>query len=153
VPTGVSPLDAVLADGSVTEVLLNGPGRAFVERGGRLEPLALDLDEAGLRAVVERVIAPLGLRLDRSSPMVDARLPDGSRLHAVMAPVAVEGTCVAIRRFGAPCHSAHTGCWTVSTSTIRLFPRRPMHTFSTTTNAKPNNSNFRASLSKTTTRS
>jgi pilus assembly protein CpaF len=101
--TGVSPLDAVLADDSVTEVLLNGPGRAFVERAGRLEPLALDLDEAGLRAVVERVIAPLGLRLDRSSPMVDARLPDGSRLHAVMAPVAVEGTCVAIRRFGAPC--------------------------------------------------
>jgi pilus assembly protein CpaF len=98
---GFGGLDAVLADAAVTEVLLNGPGRAFVERAGRLEPLAFDLDEAGVRGLVERVIAPLGLRLDRASPMVDARLPDGSRLHAILAPVAVEGTCVAIRRFGA----------------------------------------------------
>ncbi|MDQ1502249.1 MAG: pilus assembly protein CpaF, partial [Actinomycetota bacterium] len=70
-------------------------------RGGRLEPAAVDLDETAIRRMVERVIAPLGLRLDRSSPMVDARLPDGSRLHAVLPPVAVDGTCVAIRRFGA----------------------------------------------------
>lgn len=98
---GLGPLDPVLADASVTELLVNGPGRAWVERGGRLEPLALDIDEATVRRVVERVIAPLGLRLDRSSPMVDARLPDGSRLHAVLHPVAVEGTCLAIRRFGA----------------------------------------------------
>jgi pilus assembly protein CpaF len=101
VSAGYGPLEGILADATVTEVLLNGPGRAFVERGGRLEPLALDLDESGLRGVIERIIAPLGLRLDRSSPVVDARLPDGSRLHAVLAPVAVEGTCVAIRRFGA----------------------------------------------------
>ncbi len=94
-------LDALLADGTVTEVLLNGGGRAWVERAGRLEPVSLNLDETAVRAMVERVIAPLGLRLDRSSPMVDARLPDGSRLHAVLAPVAVEGTCVAIRRFRA----------------------------------------------------
>jgi pilus assembly protein CpaF len=94
-------LEGLLADPEVSEILLNGGGRAFVERGGRLEPVAVDLDESGVRRVVERVIAPLGLRLDRSSPMVDARLPDGSRLHAVLAPVAVDGTCVAIRRFGA----------------------------------------------------
>jgi pilus assembly protein CpaF len=98
---GFGPLEAVLADAAVTEVLLNGPGRAFVERAGRLEPLPIDLDEAAVRGLVERVIAPLGLRLDRASPLVDARLPDGSRLHAILAPVAVEGTCVAIRRFGA----------------------------------------------------
>jgi pilus assembly protein CpaF len=94
-------LDAVLADPDVSEVLLNGGAQAFVERAGRLEPVSIDLDEAGVRRVVERIIAPLGLRFDRSSPMVDARLPDGSRLHAVLPPVAVDGTCVSIRRFGA----------------------------------------------------
>ena len=93
-------LDALLADPEVSEILLNGGGGAFVERAGRLEPVSVDLDESGVRGVVERIIAPLGLRLDRSSPMVDARLPDGSRLHAVLPPVAVDGTCVAIRRFG-----------------------------------------------------
>jgi pilus assembly protein CpaF len=93
-------LEALLADPDVSEILLNGGGRAFVERSGRLEPVTVDLDESGVRRVVERIIAPLGLRLDRSSPMVDARLPDGSRLHAVLPPVAVDGTCVAIRRFG-----------------------------------------------------
>ena len=95
-----SSLEALFADPDVSEILLNGGGRAFVERAGRLEPVTVDLDETGVRRVVERIIAPLGLRLDRSSPMVDARLPDGSRLHAVLPPVAVDGTCVAIRRFG-----------------------------------------------------
>jgi pilus assembly protein CpaF len=93
-------LEALFADPDVSEILLNGGGRAFVERAGRLEPVSVDLDETAVRLVVERIIAPLGLRLDRSSPMVDARLPDGSRLHAVLPPVAVDGTCVAIRRFG-----------------------------------------------------
>jgi pilus assembly protein CpaF len=96
----LGPLEPVLADPAVTEVLLNGPGRAWVERSGRLERLALDLDEEVILGLVERVIGPLGLRLDRASPMVDARLPDGSRLHAVLPPVAVDGPCVAIRRFG-----------------------------------------------------
>jgi pilus assembly protein CpaF len=95
-----SGFEALLADPDVSEILLNGGGRAFVERAGRLEPVTVDLDETAVRLVVERIIAPLGLRLDRSSPMVDARLPDGSRLHAVLPPVAVDGTCVAIRRFG-----------------------------------------------------
>ena len=100
-PPDVTGLERLLADPAVSEILLNGGGRAYVERAGRLEPTELSLDEAGVRRVVERIIAPLGLRLDRSSPMVEARLPDGSRLHAVLAPVAVDGTCVAIRRFGA----------------------------------------------------
>ncbi len=99
-PQETGALDEFFADPEISEILLNGGGRAFVERSGRLEPVAVDLDETGVRRVVERIIAPLGLRLDRSSPMVDARLPDGSRLHAVLAPVAVDGTCVAIRRFG-----------------------------------------------------
>ena len=101
VSVAVEGLDALLGDPGVTEILLNGGGRAFVERAGRLEPVEVGLDEDGVRLVVERIIGPLGLRLDRASPMVDARLPDGSRLHAVLAPVAVDGTCVAIRRFGA----------------------------------------------------
>ena len=94
-------LEPLLADPEVSEILLNGDGRAFVERAGRLERAEVGLDESDVRRVVERIIAPLGLRLDRSSPMVEARLPDGSRLHAVLAPVAIDGTCVAIRRFGA----------------------------------------------------
>jgi pilus assembly protein CpaF len=100
-PGALEGLEGLLADPEVSEILLNGGGRAFVERAGRLEPVSIDLDESGVRRVVERVIAPLGLRLDRASPMVDARLPDGSRLHAVLAPVAVDGTCVSIRRFAA----------------------------------------------------
>jgi pilus assembly protein CpaF len=95
-----SGLEGLLADPEVSEILLNGGGQCFVERAGRLEPVAVDLDESGVRRTVERIIAPLGLRLDRASPMVDARLPDGSRLHAIVPPVAVDGTCVAIRRFG-----------------------------------------------------
>jgi pilus assembly protein CpaF len=98
---GLGPLEPVLADPRVTEVMLNGPGRAYVERAGRLEPVELGLDAAAIVHLVERVVAPLGLRLDRSSPMVDARLADGSRLHAVIPPLAIDGPCVTIRRFGA----------------------------------------------------
>ena len=98
---GLGPLEPLLADPTVTEVMVNGPGRAFVERAGRVEPVRLDLDAPGIVRLVERVVAPLGLRLDRSSPLVDARLPDGSRLHAVIPPLAVDGPCVTIRRFAA----------------------------------------------------
>jgi pilus assembly protein CpaF len=98
---GLGPLEPLLVDPTVTEVMVNGPGRAYVERAGRVEPVALDLDAGGIVRLVERVVAPLGLRLDRSSPMVDARLADGSRLHAVIPPLAVDGPCVTIRRFAA----------------------------------------------------
>lgn len=96
---GLGPLEPLLTEPEVTEVMVNGPGRAFVERRGRLEPVALALDAAGIVRLVERVVAPLGLRLDRSSPIVDARLPDGSRLHAMIPPLAVDGPYVTIRRF------------------------------------------------------
>jgi len=98
---GLGELEPLLADPSVTEVMVNGPGRAYVERAGRLEAVALGLDAAGIVHLAERVIAPLGLRLDRASPMVDARLADGSRIHAVIPPLAVDGPCITIRRFGA----------------------------------------------------
>jgi pilus assembly protein CpaF len=81
--------------------MINGPGAAYVERAGQLERVDLVLDAAGIVRLVERVIAPLGLRLDRAAPMVDARLADGSRLHAVIPPLALDGPVVTIRRFGA----------------------------------------------------
>jgi len=98
---GLGALEPVLADPAVTEVMVNGPGRAYIERAGVLEPVALDLDAAAIVRLAERIVAPLGLRLDRASPMVDARLADGSRLHAVLPPLAVDGPCLTIRRFGA----------------------------------------------------
>jgi pilus assembly protein CpaF len=104
---GLGALEPLLADPSVTEVMVNGPGRAFVERRGRLEPVELGLDAAAIARLAERIVAPLGLRLDRASPMVDARLADGSRLHAVLPPLAVDGPCLTIRRFGARAIALH----------------------------------------------
>src|SRR6476659_1555895 len=96
---GLGPLEPLLADPSVTEIMVNGPHCVFIERDGRLVSVACEIDAATIVRVVERVIAPLGLRLDRSSPMVDARLADGSRLHAVLPPLAPDGPCLTIRRF------------------------------------------------------
>jgi pilus assembly protein CpaF len=99
---GLGPLEPLLADDGVTDVLVNGPGRVWVERDGALQPTDVEFTTPdAIVRLVERVVAPLGLRLDRSMPYVDARLPDGSRLHAVVPPVAVDGPCVAIRRFRA----------------------------------------------------
>ena len=98
---GLGPLQSLLADPTISEIMVNGPHRVFVERGGRLEAIECDLDADAIVRIVERVIAPLGLRLDRASPMVDARLVDGSRLHAVLPPLAPDGPCVTIRRFAA----------------------------------------------------
>ena len=98
---GLGPLEPLLADPAVSEVMVSGPGRVWVERAGVLERVALDLDGPAIAHLIERVVGPLGLRADRSSPMVDARLPDGSRVHAVVPPVAVDGPCLTIRRFTA----------------------------------------------------
>jgi pilus assembly protein CpaF len=95
---GLGPLDALLADPDVTDVLVNRGTDVWVERRGVLGR-AGHLPPGVVDAAVERVLAPLGLRLDRVSPVVDARLADGSRLNAVVPPVAVDGTTVAIRRF------------------------------------------------------
>jgi len=98
---GLGPLEPLLADPSITEIMVNGSDCEFIERGGRVLPIVCNIDAATIVRVVERVIAPLGLRLDRASPIVDARLADGSRLHAVLPPLAPDGPCVSIRRFGA----------------------------------------------------
>jgi pilus assembly protein CpaF len=97
---GLGPVQPLLDDPEVTDVLINGPGEVWVDRGQGLEPAGIDFNsEEELVAAVERVIAPLGLRIDRSAPMVEARLPDGSRLHAVLPPAAVDYPLVAVRRF------------------------------------------------------
>jgi len=97
---GLGPLEALLADPAITDILVNAPDEIWVERAGTLERSTVSMpDEAAIVAAVERVIAPLGLRLDHASPAVDARLPDGSRLHAVIPPASVDGPVVAIRRF------------------------------------------------------
>jgi pilus assembly protein CpaF len=96
---GLGPLQPLFADPAITEVMVNGPNRVYVERAGRIEGVECAIDAPTIVRIVERVIAPLGLRIDRASPMVDARLSDGSRLHAVLPPLALDGPCVTIRRF------------------------------------------------------
>lgn len=97
---GLGPIQKLVDDPDVTDVLVNGPDEVWVDRGGRLEPVDAKFDsEEHLVATIERAIAPLGLRIDRSAPMVDARLPDGSRLHAVLPPASVDLPLLAIRRF------------------------------------------------------
>jgi pilus assembly protein CpaF len=122
--SGLGPLQPLFGDPSVTEVMVNGPDRVYVERAGRLHAVDLVLDAATILRLVERIIGPLGLRLDRASPVVDARLPDGSRLHAVIPPLALDGPCVTIRRFvgdrldvaafGAPASAAAFLAWAVA---------------------------------------
>ncbi len=97
---GIGPLQPLLGDEELTEIMVNGDGRVFVERAGTVRPAELRLEADAVSTIIERIVAPLGLRVDRSSPLVDARLPDGSRVNAVVPPLAVDGPCLTIRRFG-----------------------------------------------------
>jgi pilus assembly protein CpaF len=98
---GLGPLESLLDDEGVTEIMVNGHDNVFVERNGRVERTTKRfVDDRQVRLVIERIIAPLGRRLDESSPMVDARLPDGSRVNAVIEPLSIDGTALTIRRFG-----------------------------------------------------
>lgn len=99
--TGLGPLDALLADDAVTDLMVNGPGPVWVERFGRLERTDIVLDRPAIDLLVERIVAPLGRRVDPVTPVVDGRLPDGSRVHVVVPPVAVDGPCITVRRFAA----------------------------------------------------
>jgi pilus assembly protein CpaF len=99
---GLGPLEVLLADPAVEEVMVNGPGTVYIERGGRIEATDVAFaDEEELRNAIERILAPLGRRVDELSPMVDARLADGSRVNIVIPPLAIDGPLVSIRRFGA----------------------------------------------------
>ena len=98
--TGLGPLEPLLADPEVDEVMVNGGGSVYVERAGRLEAVAAGFSgQADLMHAIERILAPLGRRVDESSPLCDARLPDGSRVNVVIPPLAVDGPCLTIRRF------------------------------------------------------
>jgi pilus assembly protein CpaF len=98
--TGLGPLEPLLADPSVDEVMVNGPGSVYVERRGRLERAAVEFaGEAELTHAIERVLAPLGRRVDEASPLCDARLADGSRVNVIIPPLSLSGPCLTIRRF------------------------------------------------------
>lgn len=97
---GMGPIQPLFDDPEVTDILVNGPRSVWVDRGGALELTDVSFASADhVVTVIERVVAPLGLRVDRSAPMVDARLADGSRLHAVLPPASVDVPLLAIRRF------------------------------------------------------
>ncbi len=97
---GLGPLERLLEDSSISEIMVNAPDEIWVERSGRLQRHASAFtDDAAVRSVIERIVAPLGRRIDESSPMVDARLADGSRVNAVIPPLALRGPALTIRRF------------------------------------------------------
>jgi len=98
---GFGPIQPLLDDQTVTEVMVNGPHRVYIERKGKLTltPVKFDDDEH-VRRIIDRIILPLGRRVDTDNPLVDARLPDGSRVNAIIPPVAIDGSSVTIRKFG-----------------------------------------------------
>lgn len=97
---GYGPLEALLDDDEITEIMVNGPYEVFYEKNGKLHKTDIQFrDEEALRHVIDRIVAPIGRRIDVSSPMVDARLPDGSRVNAVIPPISLKGSVVSIRKF------------------------------------------------------
>lgn len=98
---GFGPIRPFLEDVAVSEVLINGPGAVWVERAGSLRRTDVAVTAPQLALLIERILTPLGLRVDRSSPIVDARMPDGSRVNVVVPPLSVDGPSLSIRRFTA----------------------------------------------------
>ena len=98
---GLGPLEPLLKDSSVSDILVNSYRDVFVERRGLLERTSIEFrDEAHLRLIIDRIVSAVGRRVDESSPMVDARLADGSRVNAIISPLTLDGSCLSIRRFG-----------------------------------------------------
>ncbi len=98
---GLGPLEPLLKDNTVSDILVNRFDRVYVERAGKLEPTGLSFkDNAHLMQIIDRIVSRVGRRVDESSPMVDARLADGSRVNAIIPPLAIDGPCLSIRRFG-----------------------------------------------------
>src|SRR2546428_11071739 len=97
---GLGPLEALLRDPDVSDVLVNRFDQVYVERYGRLEPTSITFkDDAHLLQIIERIVSGVGRRIDESSPMADARLADGSRVNAIVPPLAIDGPSLSIRRF------------------------------------------------------
>ena len=96
----LGPLEDFLADDTITEIMVNGPSQVFVERNGRIELTSQTfMDDESVLGVIERIVAPIGRRIDESQPYVDARLSDGSRVNAIIAPLSLTGPCITIRKF------------------------------------------------------
>src|SRR4051812_14840492 len=99
---GFGPLEVLLKDPTISDILINGPFNIFVERRGKLEKTDVKFrDNDHLMQIIDRIVSKVGRRVDETSPMVDARLPDGSRVNAIISPLALDGASVSIRRFGA----------------------------------------------------
>jgi pilus assembly protein CpaF len=97
---GYGPLDALLQDSSITEIMCNAHDEIWVERAGRIEPTSLSFtDDSQYRQVIEKIVSAVGRRIDEGAPMVDARLPDGSRVNAIIPPLAIHGSVLTIRKF------------------------------------------------------
>lgn len=97
---GLGPIEPLLSDASVSDILVNGPHQIYIERRGRIEPSLIRFDDdTHLMRVIERIVSRVGRRIDETTPMVDARLPDGSRVNAVIPPLAIDGPLLSIRRF------------------------------------------------------
>jgi pilus assembly protein CpaF len=97
---GFGPLEPLLADESITEIMVNGSRKVFIERKGKLEKTSLGFEsDDHLMRIIDRIVSPLGRRIDESSPYVDARLPDGSRVNAIIPPLALNGPTLTIRKF------------------------------------------------------
>jgi pilus assembly protein CpaF len=97
---GFGPIQSLIEDDGVNDIVVNGPATVFVEREGRLYTAPVRfLNDAHVIRVIQRILAPLGRRVDESTPMVDARLPDGSRVNAIIPPIALDGPCLSIRKF------------------------------------------------------
>ncbi|MFL5750658.1 MAG: ATPase, T2SS/T4P/T4SS family [Chloroflexota bacterium] len=100
--TGFGPLEPLLNDETITEVMVNGPSHIYIERSGRIERIdSVFLNDEHVLRVIDRIIAPLGRRIDESSPRVDARLPDGSRVNAIIEPLSLVGPVITVRKFAA----------------------------------------------------
>jgi pilus assembly protein CpaF len=98
---GLGPLEFLLKDSSISDILINGPKNIFVERSGQLVKTDVEFrDNAHLMQIIDRIVSKVGRRVDETCPMVDARLEDGSRVNAIIPPLALDGACVSIRRFG-----------------------------------------------------
>ena len=98
---GLGPLEILLRDPTISDILVNRFDRVYVERSGKIEPTGLSFKDNGhLMQIIDRIVSRVGRRVDESSPMVDARLPDGSRVNAIIPPLALDGPCLSIRRFG-----------------------------------------------------
>jgi len=120
---GFGPLEQLLRDPTISDILVNGPDHTYVERAGVLEPTEpIFRDDEHLLQVIQRIGAQVGRRIDESSPMLDARLPDGSRVNAIIPPLAIDGPALSIRRFGVVAITAETlielGTWSQDMATF-----------------------------------